>query len=51
MGKLVFGQGARCDWEVACVHAKYGTPAATGLADAWWDLWLSKVLDTNQTSI
>ena len=49
VGRLVVGQGARCDWEVECVHAKYGTPAATGIATAMWDLWVSKVLP-NATS-
>jgi hypothetical protein len=43
VGKPVLGFGANCSWEVACVHAKYGTPAATGIADAMWDLWLSNV--------
>jgi len=45
VGKLVPGAGAHCDWEVACVHPKYGTPSGTAIADAMWDLWLSKVIN------
>lgn len=47
VGNLVLGVGVNCDWEVECVHPKYGTPAGTGIADSMWDLWLSKL--TNQT--
>lgn len=47
VGKLVLGVGVNCDWEVECVHPKYGTPAGTGIADSMWDLWLSKL--KNQT--
>eukprot|EP00947_MAST-08B_sp_MAST-8B-sp1_P005577 g5577.t1 len=35
--------GSRCDWFVACVHPKYGTPTATAIGKAMWDLWLSNV--------
>ena len=44
VGKLMPGQGATYEWDVACVHPKYGTPAATAIADAMWDLWLSNVV-------
>jgi hypothetical protein len=53
VGTLVVGQGAKCDWTVECVHAKYGTPAATAIGDAMYDLWVSKVITPpllNQTS-
>jgi len=33
--------GAKCSWMVACVHPKYGTPTATAVGTAMWDLWLA----------
>jgi len=49
VGKLVLGQGAKCAWTVLCGHPKYGTPGATAIADAMWDLWLSKVVNSTAT--
>jgi len=48
-GHLVLGKagadwGSKCSWMISCVHPKYGTPAATGIADAMWDLWLSNIV-------
>ena len=44
VGTLVLGQGAKCEWTVSCVHPKYGTPAATAIGEAMYDLWISKVI-------
>jgi hypothetical protein len=49
LGKLVPGHGAKCQWMVSCVHPKYGTPAATAIADAMWELWLSSVVHSTAT--
>jgi hypothetical protein len=32
--------GSKCAWMIACVHPTYGTPAATAVGKAMWDLWL-----------
>ena len=39
-GHPVLTGGSRCDWMVACVHPKYGTPTATAIGDAMWSSWL-----------
>ena len=39
-GHPVPTEGAKCEWMVGCVHPKYGTPTATAIGTALWDLWL-----------
>merc|ERR1712060_618584 len=41
VGKPVLDRGSRCDWTVACLHPKYGTPAGTLWGDTMWDLYFS----------
>ena len=43
IGHPVATAGSRCDWMIACVHPKYGTPTATAVGEAMWDLWLTNV--------
>ena len=43
VGHPVTTGGSRCDWMVECVHPKYGTPTATAIGSAMWDLWLSNL--------
>merc|ERR1719155_288215 len=40
IGHPVTSAGSRCDWMLACVHPKYGTPTATAIGEAMWELWL-----------
>jgi hypothetical protein len=44
VGTLVLGEGAKCSWTVSCVHTEYGTPAASAIGSAMFDLWLSNVV-------
>jgi hypothetical protein len=46
VGHPVKSAGSKCDWMVACVHPKYGTPTASAVGQAMWDLWLA-----NRTSV
>ena len=43
VGHPVATAGSKCSWMIACVHPKYGTPTATAVGDAMWDLWLSNL--------
>ena len=49
-GHPALTRGSRCDWMVACVHPKYGTPTATAIGDAMWNLWLENATTSNNTN-
>jgi hypothetical protein len=40
VGHPATSAGSKCEWMTACVHPTYGTPAATAVGKAMWDLWL-----------
>mmetsp|Transcript_66949 Transcript_66949/g.150473 ORF Transcript_66949/g.150473 Transcript_66949/m.150473 type:complete len:293 (+) Transcript_66949:105-983(+) len=48
VGRPVLTQGGPCKWYTLCVHPKYGTPAATAVGEAFWDLYYGKHVGPGQ---
>lgn len=40
-----------CDKMVACVHPLYGSKYATAIGDAWWDLFFSKYVTKDNSTV
>lgn len=51
VGKPVLDQGSNCAWEALCVHPRYNTPAGKAWGDAFWNLYFSKHLNSNNTTV
>merc|ERR1719198_1976847 len=40
-----------CDKMIACVHPLYGSKYATAIGDAWWDLFFSKYVTKDNSTV